>query len=68
MGDTILDDAAEAVIDENLFLFGYQSTSNAFTTGKYLSNIRDALDGKYIRVHFNEGLTYTKKIGDLPKY
>ena len=33
-----------------------------------MSNIRDATDEKYSLVHYNEGLTYTNKIGELPGY
>ena len=35
---------------------------------KFLSNIRDAPDGKYLRVNCNAGVTHTNKIGDLPGY
>ena len=35
---------------------------------KYLSNIIYDPDGKYPRVHWNEGVTYTNKIGNLPGY
>ena len=53
VGDTIMDAAAEARIDENWFLLDNQWTCNAFINGKYLSNIRDASDGQYLRVHCN---------------
>ena len=66
--DTILAAAAEAGIDENCYLLDNQSTCNAFINGKYLSNIRDAPDGKYLRFHCNAGVTHTNKIGDLPGY
>ena len=66
--DTILAAAAEAVTDENWFLLKNQSTFNVFINGKYLSNIRDAPDGKYLLVHCKAGVTHTKKIGDLPEY
>ena len=68
MGDTIMDAAAEAGIDENWCLLDNESTCNAFINEKYLSNIRDATDGQYIRVHCNAGVTHTNKIGDLPGY
>ena len=68
MGDTILDAAAEAGIDENWCLLNNQSTCNAFINKKYLSNIRDAPDGQYLRVHCNSGVTHTNKIGDIPGY
>ena len=35
---------------------------------KYLSNIRDAPNEKYLRDHCNAGVTYTNKICDLPGY
>ena len=35
---------------------------------KYLSNIRDAPDGQYLRVHCNARVTHTNKIGDLRGY
>ena len=68
VGDTILAAAAEAGIDENWCLLDNQSTCNAFINRKYLSNIRDAPDGKYLCVQFNAGVTPTNKIGDLPGY
>ena len=68
VGDTIVAAAAEAEIDENWYLLDHQSTCNAFVNEKYLSNIRDAPDGKYLRVHCNAGLTHTNKIGDLLGY
>ena len=66
--DTILADAAEAVIDENWCLLDNQSTCNTLINEKYLSNIRYALDGKYLRFRCNAGVTQTKKICDLPGY
>ena len=68
VGDTILAAAAEAGIDENWCLLNNQSTCNALTNEKYLSNIRDAPDGQYICVHCNAGATNTNKIGDRPGY
>ena len=68
VGDTILAAAAEAGIDENWCLLDNQSTWNEFINIKYLSNIRDAPDGQYIRVHCNAGVTHTNKIVDLPGY
>ena len=68
VGDTILAAAENAGIDENWCLFDNQSTCNAFINGKYLSNIRDAPAGQYLRVHFNAGVTHTNKVGDLPGY
>ena len=66
VGNTILDAAAETGIDENWCLLDNQSTCNAFINKKYLSNIIDATDRKYIRFHCNVGVTHTNKIGDLP--
>ena len=66
--DTILAAASEARIDENWCLLDNQKTCNAFINRKYLSNVIDAPDGKYLRVHCNSGLTHTNKIGDLPGY
>ena len=68
MGDTILDSAAEAEIDENWCLLNNQLTCNAFINEKYLSNIRDAPDGQYLRVHFNTRVRDTNKICDLTGY
>ena len=68
MGDTILAAAEEAKIDENWCLIENQSICNTFINRKYLSNIRDAPDGQYLRVHCNAGVTYTNKIGDLSGY
>ena len=68
VGDTILADAAEAIIDENWCLLDNQSTCNAFINGKYLSNIRDAPDEQYLCVHCNAVVTHTNKIVDLPVY
>ena len=48
VGDTILDSAVEAGIYENWCLLDNQSTCNTFIYGKYMSNIRDDLGGKYI--------------------
>ena len=44
--DTIVDDVSEAGIDKKWYLLNNQSTCNAFTNGKYLSNIVDSPDGK----------------------
>ena len=68
VGDTILDAAAEAKIDENWCLLDNQSKCNAFINKKYLSNIRDSPNVQYLRVHCNAGLTHTNKIGYLPGY
>ena len=68
VGNTILAAAAEAGIDENSCLLDNQLTCNAFINGKYLSNIKDAPDGQYLRVHCNAGVTHTTKIGDLTRY
>ena len=68
VGGTILADAAEAGIDENWCLLDNQSTCNTLINRKYLSNIRDDPDEKYLRVHCNAGVTHTNKIGDLPGY
>ena len=68
VGDTILSDAAEAGIDEIFRLLDNQSTCNTFINKKYLSNIRDVTNGKYLRFHCNTGVTHTKKIGDIPGY
>ena len=68
MGNTILDSAVEAGINENWCLLKNQSTCNAFINGKYLSNIRYSPGGKYLRVHCNTVVTHTNKIGDLPGY
>ena len=51
VGDTILDTAAESGIDENWCLIDSQTTCNAFINGKYLSNIRDSPDVKYLCVY-----------------
>ena len=66
--DNILADAAEAIIDENWCHIDNKLACNPLINGKYLSNIRDAPERQYIRVHCNEGVTYTNKIGDLPGY
>ena len=68
VGNTILAAAAEARIGENCCLLDNQSTCNSFINKKYLSNIRDTPDEKYLCVHCNAGVTYTNKIGDLPGY
>ena len=68
VGNTILAAAEEAGIDEHWCLLDNQSTCNAFINGKYISNIIDAPDGKYLRVHCNAGVTDTKKTFDLPGY
>ena len=68
MGDTILSIAVEAGIDENWRLLENQSTCSTLINGKYLPNIIDDTDRKYLRVHWNSGVTCTNKIGDLPGY
>ena len=68
VGDTILAAAAEDGTDENWCLLDNHSTCNAFINGKSLSNIRDAPDRKYPRVHCNGGVTHTKTIGGLSGY
>ena len=68
VGDTILDSAAEVNINENWCLLDNQSAYNTFVNGKYLSNIRDAPIGKYIRVYCNAEVTHTNQIDDLPGY
>ena len=68
VGDTILDAAEEASIDENWCLLNNQSTYNAFINGKYLSNIRYSSDVKYLCLYYNAVVTYTNNIGDLPGY
>ena len=49
-------------------LLDNQSTFKAFINGQYIPNTRDDPDGKYLRVHCNEGVTYTNKIDDFPGY
>ena len=66
VGDTILAASAEARIDENWCLLDNKLTCKVFVNRKYLSNIRDAPDGQYLRVHCNAGVTHTNQIGDLP--
>ena len=68
VGNTIKAVTAESGIDENGCLLDNQSTCNAFVNKKYPSNIRDAPYCQYLRVHFNEGVTHTKTIGDLHGY
>ena len=68
VGDTILVAEVEAGIDENWCLIDNQSTCNTLINGKYLSNIRDATNGQYLRVHCNSGVTHTNKIGYLLGY
>ena len=68
MGDTTFSTAAEAGIDENWCRLDSQSMPNAFINGKYISNIRDALDGQYLRVHRNTGVKYKNNIVDLTGY
>ena len=68
VGDTILAAASEIGMDENWRLLDNQLTCNKFINRKYLSNIRDAPDVQYLRVHFNAGVTHINKIGDLPGY
>ena len=66
VGDNILAAASEAGIYDIWLLLDNQSTCNTFIYGKYMSNIRYAPGGKYIYVHCNAEVTYTKNIGDLP--
>ena len=68
VGDTILVAEVESVIDNNWYLLDNQTTWNNFINGEYPSNIRDSPDGKYLRVNYNEVVTYTNNIGDLPGY
>ena len=68
VGYTILDASEEAIIDENWCLLDNQLICNASIDGKYLSNIRDAPNGQYLRVHCNAGVTHANKIGDLLEY
>ena len=68
VGDTILATAAEAGINEDWCLLKNQSTLNAFINVKYLSNIGDSPNWKYLCVHCNAGVTHRNKIGDLPGY
>ena len=68
VGNTILYAAADAGIDENWCLLDIQSTCNALINKKYLSNIRYAPDGKYLRENCNAGVTNTNKICDLHRY
>ena len=68
VGDTILTATMDSGINENWCLLDNQSTFNAFTNVKSLSNIRDDTDEKYPRIHCNTGVTHTKKIGELPGY
>ena len=68
VGNTILDAAVEDRINKNWRLLDNQSTCNTFINGKYLSNIRNAPDGKYLRFHCNAGVKQSKKIGDLHGY
>ena len=65
MGYTILADATESGIDENCCLIDNQSTCKAFINGKYMSSIRDPLDGKYPNIHCNTGVNYTNTIGEF---
>ena len=50
-GDSILAAAAEARIDENWRLLDNQLICNALITEKYLSNIIDPPDEKYLHFH-----------------
>ena len=68
VGETRLDAAAEAGIDEKWFLLNNQQTCNALINGKYMSNIIDDPDWKYLIVHFNAGVSYTNKIGYFSGY
>ena len=63
--NTIQAAAAESGIDENYYLLDNQPTCNSFKNSKYLSNIGDVPDGQYLRVHCNEGVTYTNYINAL---
>ena len=65
---TVPDAASEAGIGENWCLLYNQSTYNTFINEKYLPNIRDAPDGKYLSFHCNAGITCTNNVGDLPGY
>ena len=65
--DKILAGAAEARIDGIFFLIDNQSTYNVFINGKYLSNVIATPGGKYICVHCNAGVAYTKNIVHLPR-
>ena len=66
--DTTLAAVSEAGNGENWCIIDNKSTYNAFINDKYLPNMRDALYGKYIGVHYNSGVTYTNNIRDLPGY
>ena len=66
--DTILSAAAEAVIGENWCLLDNQSKWNTFINERYITNITNAPVIKYLYVHCNTGVTYTKTIGDIPGY
>ena len=68
VGGTILAAGSEAVIDENWCLLDNQSRLNTFINRKYLSNIRDDTEEKFLRDHFNPVLIYTNMIGDLTGY
>ena len=68
VGNTILATAEDTGIVENWCLLDNQPTCNAFINKKYLSNIRDAPDGQYLRVYCNAGITHIKNIGYLPGY
>ena len=57
VGDTILDAAANAVIDGNWCLLENQSTCNAFINGKYILNTINAPDRKFIHAYYNEGVS-----------
>ena len=68
VGDNILSESAQSVIDDNWCFINNQLTCNAFINGNYMSNTRYAPYGKYIYVNCNIGVTYTKNIGDFPGY
>ena len=51
VGDTILDDEAEAGIDENCCLIDNKLKTNDFINGKYILKIKDDTDVQYLRVH-----------------
>ena len=66
VGDTIFANSEEAGIGKNWCLLDNQLTCNTFINGKYLSYIRYVRNGQYPHVHWNAGVTYTDKIGDIP--
>ena len=68
VGYTTLDVLSEASFDESWCLIDNQSTCNDFINSKYLSNIVDDSYGECFMCHYNAGITFTKNIGDLPRY